>query len=1004
MPSLVARSKYFRILIDYAVKLYISSAPLMNKSKNIVEIDKMLCTFEENEVVKWMQQLSKISEIAWNYDKKSTDELKNEFNEKVSSLYKSIENRFTQDIKTEMAKEFLAIAGSHFTVIRKLENCQSDEFANLENTLNQIVQKQFNNITNLWAKEKLQILCFIHTSIHELDNYEHLYTQPNFSGFLRDLIGYNHKKEDPLTSGHLNQLMSNLDELKAKVLSWPSLFELVRTFRDYYAYLTKAHSNLNNFMTQDNPLYCVSNKIFKNATELLSSWENSPLIKDECTARDVRELTKERLTQVMNDRDQIEALLQSAVAYHEKVKNPQLIDEQQAQAKTCVPLLPQTGSCVYTKEGSDVTLECLSSSDYEKFFVASDIHGELNTLQNSEVFSAERQLLPCLINGDFIDRGLYSLETTIFLFLLQQLFPNYFIILRGNHEEDFIQGIKREFKQQIQGGQMKIPLGEKNAFIPVLQNVINQSGTQIKKFEDLFKNLFALLPIAAVNHKFLIIHGGLTLQHEPCVSDFFDNTREFMLTAIYNPGRKTDGLLPTDDNYHEITGSIRPIFNDNTVWGIQKMGLMALLGHQHHRAKYPWGHVLNTNFGTNKSQLPCVLLCSYSHEPKIETYDIKRNVLFPEIAELQLYFRSLSKEARRKTFGTLLCEQFSSDEHTTNLIRAILLYLYACIPINDHTDKKNLEFFDKIAQHEVTACLTSIEQNEQLLMLQYGHVGADRHMREVLKQRGETTSDAFTNALNILSEQVQKARTKLEDIANRNDAEFLELISKCPLCLVNFIKDELEFLIDNCVGLAKIGSVANMLVKFFNTVARQRNGFFSSQNSLQDKMTTVRAEIDSHMPHLPEKLQRAILSHLSLFDVKKINNYESKVPHITDVSNKTMFENIVNEVISKYMRVISNSIKSIENIEQKDLLLLLQDCFESLNTLRAKSEQYDKLLKDLEFLLHYTLEICRIKELPENIINQFMAPLETFNKSMEDLRTYLDDSIFFTRGCPGNPL
>jgi len=68
------------------------------------------------------------------------------------------------------------------------------------------------------------------------------------------------------------------------------------------------------------------------------------------------------------------------------------------------------------------------------FVVVGDIHGSTDSLLG--IFSRlgyppERSYL---FLGDYVDRGLYSIEVILMLYALKAAFPSHVFLLRGNHE------------------------------------------------------------------------------------------------------------------------------------------------------------------------------------------------------------------------------------------------------------------------------------------------------------------------------------------------------------------------------------------------------------------------------------------------------------------------------------------------------------------------------------------------------------------------------------------
>jgi len=120
-----------------------------------------------------------------------------------------------------------------------------------------------------------------------------------------------------------------------------------------------------------------------------------------------------------------------------------------------------------------------------KFTVCGDVHGQFYDVLN--LFSLNglpSETNPYLFNGDFVDRGSFSLEVIVLFFSLKLLYPNHFHLLRGNHETlnmNQIYGFQGEVAAKVDTG----------AF-------------------DMFSEAFNLLPLAAcLKKKVLVVHGGL---------------------------------------------------------------------------------------------------------------------------------------------------------------------------------------------------------------------------------------------------------------------------------------------------------------------------------------------------------------------------------------------------------------------------------------------------------------------------------------------------------------
>jgi serine/threonine-protein phosphatase 5 len=117
--------------------------------------------------------------------------------------------------------------------------------------------------------------------------------------------------------------------------------------------------------------------------------------------------------------------------------------------------------------------------------VCGDVHGQYyDLLHIFEINGLPSETKPYLFNGDFVDRGSFSVETILLLFSLKVLYPGHLHLARGNHE----------------AATMNKLYGFESEVIEKYDQVV---------FND-FMQCFAWLPVAhVINKKVLVVHGGL---------------------------------------------------------------------------------------------------------------------------------------------------------------------------------------------------------------------------------------------------------------------------------------------------------------------------------------------------------------------------------------------------------------------------------------------------------------------------------------------------------------
>ncbi|CAL7948751.1 unnamed protein product [Xylocopa violacea] len=123
--------------------------------------------------------------------------------------------------------------------------------------------------------------------------------------------------------------------------------------------------------------------------------------------------------------------------------------------------------------------------DDSKFTICGDIHGQYYDLLNIfKLNGLPSETNPYLFNGDFVDRGSFSVECIFTLFGFKLLYPNHFFMSRGNHESATM--------NRMYGFD-----GEVRAKYSI-------------RMAELFTEVYNWLPLAhCLNNRVLVMHGGL---------------------------------------------------------------------------------------------------------------------------------------------------------------------------------------------------------------------------------------------------------------------------------------------------------------------------------------------------------------------------------------------------------------------------------------------------------------------------------------------------------------
>jgi serine/threonine-protein phosphatase 5 len=158
--------------------------------------------------------------------------------------------------------------------------------------------------------------------------------------------------------------------------------------------------------------------------------------------------------------------------------------------------------------------------------VCGDTHGQFYDVCNIFKINGEpSETNAYLFNGDFVDRGSFSLEVILTLLAWKLALPNCFHLTRGNHET--------------------IDMNKMYGFEGEVRSKLNSTAF------DAFTHLFGALPLAIViSKKIFVVHGGIprnpetTLEEISKINRFIDSApdKSIMSDLLWADPQDADGI------------------------------------------------------------------------------------------------------------------------------------------------------------------------------------------------------------------------------------------------------------------------------------------------------------------------------------------------------------------------------------------------------------------------------------------------------------------------------
>jgi len=177
---------------------------------------------------------------------------------------------------------------------------------------------------------------------------------------------------------------------------------------------------------------------------------------------------------------------------------------------------------------ADKSLVDITRGDDEEITVCGDIHGQYYDLLNIFKLNGDpSKENPYVFNGDFIDRGSFSVEVVMTLLSWKVCYPEHFFMSRGNHET-----------------------AQLNKLYGFYGEVLHKYDSKVY---ELFNDLFKHLPLShCINKKVFVTHGGLFAKDGVKLEDIRKTQRVkepgdegIMVDCLWSDPSDTNGRNPS---------------------------------------------------------------------------------------------------------------------------------------------------------------------------------------------------------------------------------------------------------------------------------------------------------------------------------------------------------------------------------------------------------------------------------------------------------------------------